>query len=80
VALLAHDSCPVNGECITAGGGGFSRLYVAQTRGIVDRDITVEKLAARFDEVMDETGALSLSAGFIDVTQWAAKPYRKASA
>jgi NAD(P)-dependent dehydrogenase (short-subunit alcohol dehydrogenase family) len=77
VALLSHESCPVTGECITAGGGGFSRFYVAQTKGIVDADITVERLAERFDEVMDETGANALNAGFIDVTQWAAKPYRK---
>jgi NAD(P)-dependent dehydrogenase (short-subunit alcohol dehydrogenase family) len=75
VALLAHETCPVTGECIAAAGGHINRLYLAETAGISDSSLTLESLAARWSEVMDETGAARVDAGFIDITQWAAKPY-----
>jgi NAD(P)-dependent dehydrogenase (short-subunit alcohol dehydrogenase family) len=52
VAYLAHDSCPVSGECIDASGGTVRRLYVAATPGFTDRELTVEKLSERWDEVL----------------------------
>jgi NAD(P)-dependent dehydrogenase (short-subunit alcohol dehydrogenase family) len=75
VALLSHESCPVTGECIAAAGGRVNRMYLAETSGFVDRNLTVESLAERWSEVMDETQSRTLNAGFLDVTQWAPKPY-----
>jgi NAD(P)-dependent dehydrogenase (short-subunit alcohol dehydrogenase family) len=76
VALLAHEVCPVTGECIAAVGGHINRLYLAETRGFVDTSLTIESLAEGWDQVMAEEGSTRVDAGFIDVTQWAAKPYR----
>lgn len=76
VALLSHETCPVTGECIAAVGGHINRLYLAETKGFVDPSLTIETLAERWAEVMDETDASRVDAGFIDVTQWAAKPYQ----
>jgi NAD(P)-dependent dehydrogenase (short-subunit alcohol dehydrogenase family) len=77
VALLSHEACPVTGECIAAVGGHINRLYLAETKGFVDTDLTMESLVERWDEVMNEDGANRVDAGFIDVTQWAAKPYQR---
>jgi NAD(P)-dependent dehydrogenase (short-subunit alcohol dehydrogenase family) len=77
VALLAHEKCPVTGECIAAVGGHISRLYLAETKGFEDQSLTIESLASRWAEAMDEANANRVDAGFIDVTQWAAKPYHQ---
>ena len=54
--VLAHESCPVNGELFEAGLGRFSRLFVAETRGVVGPDLTAEDLLDRWDEIVDEAG------------------------
>ena len=48
---LAHTSCPLSGECLDAGGGHFSRVGLVTNDGILDRDATIETLAARADEL-----------------------------
>ena len=53
VGYLAHEQCPVSGECIASGGGRVDRIFIGQTHGYVDRDITVEKLRDHFSQVMD---------------------------
>ncbi|MGF1598217.1 MAG: SDR family NAD(P)-dependent oxidoreductase [Acidimicrobiales bacterium] len=52
VAYLAHRSCTLNGEVLSAAGGRVGRVFVAATPGIVDHELTPERLAARIDEVM----------------------------
>ena len=52
--VLAHESCPVNGEMLEAGFGRFARAYLAETRGIVVPDIAPEQLLERWDEVVDD--------------------------
>jgi NAD(P)-dependent dehydrogenase (short-subunit alcohol dehydrogenase family) len=52
VAFLAHEQCPVSGECFDVMAGHVRRIYMAQTPGISEAEITVEKIAARWDEVM----------------------------
>ena len=75
VAYLAHQSCPVNGECINTAGGHVSRTYVMENPGFTDKDLTVERLAARWDEVMDTRGSRIVDTGEVDVTKWNVKPY-----
>lgn len=75
VALLAHEECPVTGECIDSAGGAVQRTYIARTRGIVDPAQTVEILAARWDEVMDESGAVVIGIGGLDTSEWKIRPY-----
>ena len=47
VGWLAHETCPWSGECFSAGGGLFARVALVMNDGILDRDATVESLAAR---------------------------------
>jgi NAD(P)-dependent dehydrogenase (short-subunit alcohol dehydrogenase family) len=75
VAFLAHESCPVNGECFDVMAGNVRRIYMAQTKGISEPEITIEKIAARWDEVMAGASPdIFLVAGF-DGFQRHDKPY-----
>lgn len=54
--LLAHETCPVNGEILTAGLGRFSRVFVAETRGVIAPGLGPEDIRARWDEIVAEPG------------------------
>jgi NAD(P)-dependent dehydrogenase (short-subunit alcohol dehydrogenase family) len=79
IVYLAHDACPVSGECISAAGGAVRRVYVAQTPGFADQALTPETVAERWEEMM--AGAHASAMGFDggDVTE-GAKPYRFSAA
>ncbi len=51
--LLAHERCPVNGELLTTGLGRYSRIVLAETRGLVDPALGEADLLARWNEVVD---------------------------
>jgi NAD(P)-dependent dehydrogenase (short-subunit alcohol dehydrogenase family) len=55
VLLLAHESCPVSGEIMWAGLGRFARVFMGETRGIVDPELGPEGILERWDEIVDET-------------------------
>ena len=76
VAYLAHADCPVTGECIESVGGEVCRLYLARTRGFTDPELSIERLAARWEEVMSGSDGIVVGAGTFDTTQWQIKPYR----
>jgi NAD(P)-dependent dehydrogenase (short-subunit alcohol dehydrogenase family) len=56
VAYLAHESCPVSGEIYAAGGGRFSRIFIASTPGYVTPEPTIEDIAQNWATINDETG------------------------
>ena len=56
VLVLAHESCPVNGEVMWAGLGRFARIFIGETPGIIDPDLTAEGVLERWDEIVDEHG------------------------
>jgi NAD(P)-dependent dehydrogenase (short-subunit alcohol dehydrogenase family) len=57
VAFLAHEECPVTGEIYAAGGGRFSRIFLATTEGHVQMDgATIEDVAAHWAAINDEAG------------------------
>ena len=74
VAYLCHEDCPVSGEIYVAGGGRFSRLFIASTHGYVqtDRDPTPEDIAEHWAAINDETG-YSVP---MDLPAWAAEHLR----
>ena len=78
VAFLAHESCPVTGECIESVGGEIFRHYMARTPGFTDRDHTIETIAERFGEIMDGApdGLIGLAAH--DTSAWKVRPYQGA--
>jgi NAD(P)-dependent dehydrogenase (short-subunit alcohol dehydrogenase family) len=75
-AFLAHENCPVNGECIDAVGGEVRRTYLAQTPAFTDPGLTIETVARRWHEVMAGAAESLIPAGVFDPTQWDIKQYR----
>jgi NAD(P)-dependent dehydrogenase (short-subunit alcohol dehydrogenase family) len=56
VAYLAHESCPISGEVLSAGGGQVSRLFIGRTRGFHKFDLTVEDVHEQLAQILDESG------------------------
>ncbi|HVW48493.1 MAG TPA: SDR family NAD(P)-dependent oxidoreductase [Solirubrobacterales bacterium] len=54
--LLAHESCPGNGETLIAGLGRFARIFAAETRGILAPGLGPEDLLDLWPEIVDESG------------------------
>lgn len=52
VGWLAHESCAVNGELFTVGGGHFARVELVVHEGFVDRTPTIESVAAGADAIL----------------------------
>ena len=52
VAYLAHEGCPVSGDCFDAASGKVSRTVVARNQGFTEPGHTVETIAERWPEVM----------------------------
>ena len=57
VGWLAHEACPVTGECFSVGGGHYARVSLEITHGLVDRDATIERIAAGATEILDSPRA-----------------------
>lgn len=76
VAFLAHESCPVTGECIESVGGDTFRHYMARTAGISDRDHTIETIAQRWDEIMDGASDGLIGLAGHDTSGWKVRPYQ----
>jgi NAD(P)-dependent dehydrogenase (short-subunit alcohol dehydrogenase family) len=53
VGWLAHDACPLSGECFSVGGGHYARVQLTITDGYVDRDASVESIAANASTILD---------------------------
>jgi NAD(P)-dependent dehydrogenase (short-subunit alcohol dehydrogenase family) len=79
VAFLAHEICPVTGECIDSVGGEVQRCYIARTKGFAERDHSIETIAARWDEVMNESGAVCVGLADMDTSGWGLRPYSATS-
>ena len=54
VVYLAHESCSLNGETLSASGGRVGRAFMGVTKGIYEDDLTLEPVAERIDEVCSE--------------------------
>jgi hypothetical protein len=66
VAVLAHESCTLNGEVIVCGALMAKRHALIETKGVAFPDgITPEALAEKLDTVMDPTGADVVTIGML---------------
>jgi NAD(P)-dependent dehydrogenase (short-subunit alcohol dehydrogenase family) len=54
--FLVHETCPVSGETFAAGAGRMARVFIGETVGYMDTELTLEKIAQNFDTICDETG------------------------
>jgi NAD(P)-dependent dehydrogenase (short-subunit alcohol dehydrogenase family) len=50
---LAHESCPLNGTILVAGGGEVLRLAFAESVGFRSSTLTVEDVASNIDQILD---------------------------
>jgi NAD(P)-dependent dehydrogenase (short-subunit alcohol dehydrogenase family) len=65
VAYLAHEDCAVTGEGFSAAGGRLAGIVLGETEGIVDRDLTLEKIPSLLERVM-ATDKLHLNRSFAE--------------
>lgn len=77
VAYLAHDECPVSGECIESMGGTVRRLYLERTAGFTDTHLTVETVAERWGEVISDSNTSTVGYQKGELLS-AARPYHPA--
>lgn len=75
VAFLAHENCPVSGECFDTAGGRVNRTIIARNEGFMDAGQTVETIATRWGEVMDTASARVMAGVNFDSGKWAVRPY-----
>lgn len=51
VGYLAHESCALNGEVLTAFGGHVGRAFIGESLGVTAGDLTIEAVADRLLEI-----------------------------
>ena len=56
VGYLAHEQCELNGEVLSVYGGRVGRVFVGETVGYRDPDITMSAVADHITAVLDRTG------------------------
>lgn len=55
VAWLCHESCTLNGEVFDAGGGHVRRVFIAETVGMADPNLSIESIAAAMPAILEES-------------------------
>jgi len=56
VAWLAHEDCPTSGEIFSVGGGRVARVFIAETRGYFNAELSTELVRDNWDTICDESG------------------------
>jgi NAD(P)-dependent dehydrogenase (short-subunit alcohol dehydrogenase family) len=56
VAYLAHPSCELTGQVLSAGGGHVAAVLVGLTAGITDSALTAETVRDSMDRILDPAG------------------------
>ncbi len=56
VAFLAHGDCPVSGQVFSVGGGRVAHVFIGETAGWSDPQLTPESLRDHWGEVVDAAG------------------------
>ncbi|WP_020108374.1 SDR family NAD(P)-dependent oxidoreductase [Nocardia sp. 348MFTsu5.1] len=58
VAWLSHEDTAVTGQVFGTAGGLVTKVFIAETKGIFEQNPTIENIAAREAEILDEDGYL----------------------
>jgi len=56
VAFLAHEDCPVSGEVYSVGGGRVARVFIGETPGYFNANLTLEDVRNNFEQIRNEDG------------------------
>lgn len=67
VAFLAHESCPVTGQFISAAGGRITRIIFASPPGYFNPDVSIEDVRDNWAAVMGQVDGAGDISGFFEV-------------
>ena len=56
VAFLAHESCPVNGQIFSVGGGRVAQVFIGETQGYHHANLSMEDIRDNWETITDRTG------------------------
>lgn len=56
VAWLAHEDCDVTGEIYSVGGGRVARVFIGETVGYVNPNLTLEDIRDNWSQIRDTEG------------------------
>ena len=56
VAYLAHDDCPVTGQLFSVGGGRVAQVFLGETKGYYNPDLTMEQVRDNWSTITDRSG------------------------
>ena len=56
VAWLAHEDCDVSGEIYSVGGGRVARVFIGETPGYFNANLTMEDVRNNFEQIRNEDG------------------------
>ena len=63
VLFLAHESCTLSGECVVAGAGRVSRVFLAESPGLYDPEVTPEVIRDNWETLSTERDATVVADG-----------------
>ncbi len=56
VTYLAHEDCPVTGQTFSVGGGRVAHVFIGETQGFFDADLSAESVRDNWAAITDQTG------------------------
>jgi NAD(P)-dependent dehydrogenase (short-subunit alcohol dehydrogenase family) len=56
VAYLAHEDCPVNGQLFSVGGGRVAHVFIAETQGYYNAELSMEDVRDHWGQITDQEG------------------------
>ena len=59
VGWLAHETCSITGEYLLSVGGRIARAYVAETRGVFQKEWTIEDVGAQIDSIRNKNDTVT---------------------
>ena len=56
VAFLAHEDCPVSGQTFSVGGGRVAHVFIGETQGYYNPELSMEDVRDHWGTITDQTG------------------------
>lgn len=56
VAFLAHEDCPVSGQTFSVGGGRVAHVFIAETQGYHNPNLSMEDVRDNWGTITDQSG------------------------
>ncbi len=56
VAFLSHEDCPVSGQTFSVGGGRVAHVFIAETQGYHNADLSMEDVRDNWGTITDQSG------------------------